>query len=212
MRLPLQTLDRIERLLGLLERHTLALLLFGFLLHPFHIEVFFIQVDENMFLEVDGIVGIIDLTDDEAFLIHGAAGGLHFGIIEDFMHSADGIGILGRTFRGDVHQVRPVHLEYLAQHFHFGFVLRTELLDEADAVVPVNGLGHERRQGSALAIVVDDTFLYIGTLFLEFLENFSLSDFGIEGQQPVYECFYPVKALFGVAKSSSSSTARTRAP
>ena len=66
MRLPLQTLDRIERLLGLLERHTLALLLFGFLLHPFHIEVFFIQVDENMFLEVDGIVGIIDLTDDEA--------------------------------------------------------------------------------------------------------------------------------------------------
>ena len=213
MRLPLQTLDRIERLLlGLLERHPLALLLFGFLLHPFHIEAFFIQVDQDMLLEVDGIVGIIYLTDDEAFLVHGTAGGLHFGIIEDFMHSADGIGILGRTFRGDVHQVRPVHLEYLAQHFHFGFVLRTELLDEADAVVPVNGLGHERRQGSALAIVVDDTFLYIGTLFLEFLEDFSLSGLGIEGQQLVYECFYPVKALFGVAKSSSSSTARTRAP
>ena len=34
-------------------------------------------------------------------------------------------------------------------------------------------------------------------LFLEFLENFSLSYLGIEGQQPVYECFYPVKALFG---------------
>ena len=183
MGLPLQTLDWIERLLlGLLKRHTLALLLFGFLLHPFHIEAFFIQVDENMFLEVDGIVGIIDLTDDEAFLIHGAAGGLHFGITEDFMQTADGIGILGRTFRGDVHQVWPVHLEYLAQHFHFGFVLRTELLDEADAVVPVNSLGHERRQGSALAIVVDDTFLYIGTLFLEFLENFSLSGLGIEGQ------------------------------
>ena len=197
MGLPLQTLDWIERLLlGLLKRHTLALLLFGFLLHPFHIEAFFIQVDENMFLEVDGIVGIIDLTDDEAFLIHGAAGGLHFGIIEDFMQTADGIGILGRTFRGDVHQVWPVHLEYLAQHFHFGFVLRTELLDETDAVVAVNGLGHERRQGSALAIVVDDTFLYIGTLFLEFLEDFSLSGLGIEGQQLVYECFYPVKALF----------------
>lgn len=41
------------------------------------------------------------------------------------------------------------------------------------------------------------TDLYIGTLFLEFLENFSLSDFGIEGQQLVYECFNPVKALFG---------------
>ena len=213
MGLPLQTLDWIERLLhGILNRHTLALLLFGFLLHPFHIEAFFIQVDENMFLEVDGIVGIIDLTDDEAFLIHGAAGGLHFGITEDFMQTAAGIGILGRTFRGDVHQVWPVHLEYLAQHFHFGFVLRTELLDEADAVVPVNSLGHERRQGSALAIVVDDTFLYIGMLFLEFLEDFSLRGLRIEGQQLVYECFYPVKALFGVAKSSSSSTARTRAP
>ena len=116
------------------------------------------------------------------------------------MQTADGIGILGRTFRGDVHQVWPVHLEYLAQHFHFGFVLRTELLDEADAVVPVNSLGHERRQGSALAIVVDDAFLYIGTLFLEFLENFSLSDFGIEGQQLVYKCFYPVKALFRSSK------------
>ena len=116
------------------------------------------------------------------------------------MHSADGIGILGRTFCRDVHQIRTVHLEYLAQHFHFGFVLRTELLDEADAVVPVNSLGHERRQGSALAIVVDDAFLYIGTLFLEFLENFSLSDFGIEGQQLVYKCFYPVKALFGSSK------------
>ena len=212
MRLPLQTLDRIERLLGLLERHTLALLLFGFLLHPFHIEAFFIQVDQDMFLEVDGIVGIIDLTDDEAFLIHGAAGGLHFGIIEDFMHSADGIGILGRTFRGDVHQVRPVHLEYLAQHFHFGFVLQAEFLNETDAIITVYGLGHERRQGSALAIVVDDTFLYIGMLFLEFLEDFSLRGLRIEGQQLVYECFYPVKALFGVAKSSSSSTARTRAP
>ena len=74
------------------------------------------------------------------------------------------------------------------------------------------GLGHERRQGSALAIVVDDTFLYIGMLFLEFLEDFSLRGLRIEGQQLVYECFYPVKALFGVAKSSSSSTARTRAP
>ena len=153
-----------------------------------------------MFLEVDGIVGIINLTDDEAFLVHGAAGGLHFGIIEDFMQAADGIGILGRTFRRDVHQVRSVHLEYLAQQFHFGCVLRTELFDEADAVVAVYGLGHERRQGSALVIVVDDTFLYIGTLFLEFLENFSLSDFGIEGQQLVYECFYPVKALFGSSK------------
>ena len=57
-----------------------------------------IQVDQDMLLEVDGIVGIIYLTDDEAFLVHGTAGGLHFGIIEDFMHSADGIGILGRTF------------------------------------------------------------------------------------------------------------------
>ena len=37
-----------------------------------------------------------------------------------------------------------------------------ELFDKADAVVAVNGLGHERRQGSALTIVVDDTFLYIG--------------------------------------------------
>ncbi len=173
MGLPLQTLNRIERLLlGLLERNSVSFLLLGLLLHPFHIKTFFIQVDKDMFLEVDGIVGIIDLTDDETFLVHGAAGGLHFGIIEDFMQATDGIGIFGRTFRGDVHQVRPVHLEYLAQHFHFGCVLRTELLDEADAVVAVNGLGHERRQGSALAIVVDDTFLYIGTLFLEFLENF----------------------------------------
>ena len=67
MGLPLQTLDWIERLLlGLLKRHSLALWLLGFFLHPFHIEVFFIQVDENMLLEVDGIVGIINLTDDEA--------------------------------------------------------------------------------------------------------------------------------------------------
>ena len=54
-----KSLDWIERLLlGLLKRHTLALLLFSPPLHPFHIEAFFIQVDENMFLEVDGIVGI----------------------------------------------------------------------------------------------------------------------------------------------------------
>ena len=153
-----------------------------------------------MLLEVDGIVGIINLTDDEAFLVHGAAGGLHFGIIEDFMHSTDGISILGRTFCRDVHQIRMVHLENLTEQVHFRVIGRAELLNEADAVVPVNGLGHERRQGSALAIVVDDTFLYIGTLFLEFLENFSLSDFGIEGQQLVYECFNPVKALFGSSK------------
>ena len=44
MGLPLQTLDRIERL-GLLERNPISLWLFGFLLHPFHIEAFFIQVD-----------------------------------------------------------------------------------------------------------------------------------------------------------------------
>ena len=74
MGLPLQTLDWIERLLlGLLERHTLALLLFGFLLHPFHIETFFIQVDENMFLEVDGIVSIVHLTDDKSLLVEGTA-------------------------------------------------------------------------------------------------------------------------------------------
>ena len=49
MRLPLQTLDWIERLLlGLLERHSLALWLLGFLLHPFHIEAFFIQVDQDI--------------------------------------------------------------------------------------------------------------------------------------------------------------------
>ena len=113
------------------------------------------------------------------------------------MQLAHSICILGTALRKNVHQIRPVHLEDLAQHFHFSFVLRMELLDEADAVVAINGLGHERGQGSALAIVVDDTFLYIGTLFLEFLEDFSLSGLGIEGQQLVYECFYPVKALFG---------------
>ena len=71
----LQTLDWVKRLLGLLE--TKPLFRFCFLdvfftrstLNPF-----FIQVDKDMFLEVDGIVGIIDLTDDEAFLVHGAAG------------------------------------------------------------------------------------------------------------------------------------------
>lgn len=161
MRLPLQTLDWIERLLlGLLERHSLALWLLGFLLHPFHIEAFFIQVDQDMFLEVDGIVGIIDLTDDEAFLVHGAAGGLHFGITEDFMQAADGIGILGRTLRGDAYHIRAVHLESLAQQFHFGFILRTELLDEADAVVAVDGCCHFFRKRSGLAVVEDDTFLY----------------------------------------------------
>ena len=71
---------------------------------------------------------------------------------------------------------------------------------KTDAIITVNGLGHERRQGSALAIVVDDTFLYIGMLFLEFLEDFSLRGLRIEGQQLVYECFYPVKALFGGSK------------
>ena len=97
-----------------------------------------IQVDQDMFLEVDGIVGIIDLTDDEAFLVHGAAGGLHFGITEDFMQAADGIGILGRTLRGDAYHIRAVHLESLAQQFHFGFILRTELLDEADAAAAIS--------------------------------------------------------------------------
>ena len=48
MGLPLQTLDWIECLLGLLERHSLALWLLGFLLHPFHIEAFFIQVDQDI--------------------------------------------------------------------------------------------------------------------------------------------------------------------
>ena len=37
-------------------------------------------------------------------------------------------------------------------------------------------------------------------LFLEFLEDFSLRGLRIEGQQLVYECFYPVKALFGGSK------------
>ena len=196
MRLALKGFNRIERLLlGFLERHSLALWLLGFLLHPFHIEAFFIQVDQDMLLEVDGIVSIIYLTDDEAFLVHGTAGGLHFGIIEDFMQAADGIGILGRTFRRDVHQVRSVYLEYLAQQFHFGCVLRTELLDEADAVVAVYGLGHERRQGSALAIVVDDTFLYIGVLFPYLAVNLALGYLGVEREQAVYVVLDAVKPL-----------------
>ena len=45
MGLPLQTLGWIECLLGLLERNPISLWLLGFLLHPFHIEAFFIQVD-----------------------------------------------------------------------------------------------------------------------------------------------------------------------
>ena len=75
MRFTLKGFNRIERLLlGFLKRNSVSFLLPGLFLHPFHIEAFFIQVDENMFLEVDGIVGIIDLTDDEAFLVHDAAG------------------------------------------------------------------------------------------------------------------------------------------
>ena len=37
-------------------------------------------------------------------------------------------------------------------------------------------------------------------LFLEFLKDFSLCGLGVEFQQLVYECFYPVKALFGSSK------------
>ena len=48
MGLPLQTLDWIECLLGLLERNPISLWLLGFLLHPFHIEAFFIQVDQDI--------------------------------------------------------------------------------------------------------------------------------------------------------------------
>ena len=45
MRLPLQTLYRVELLLELLERHSLTFLLSGLLLHSFRIKAFFIQVD-----------------------------------------------------------------------------------------------------------------------------------------------------------------------
>ena len=116
------------------------------------------------------------------------------------MQIVHGICVVGATLWRYVHQIRAVYLEDLTEQCYFGFVLRTELLYETDAVVAVDGLGHKGRQWSTLAIKVDDTFLYIGTLFFEFLKDFSLCSLGIEGQQLVYECFYPVKALFGSSK------------
>ena len=42
---------------------------------------------------------------------------------------------------------------------------------------------------------MDDTFLDIGTLFSQLLENLALCDFRIEGEQPVYVVLYACEAL-----------------
>ena len=153
-----------------------------------------------MFLEVDGIVGIIDLTDNKAFLIHGAAGGLYFGILEYITQFAYVIGILGRTFRRNIHQVRTVHFENLAEQIPFCLCSGMEHFDEMDAVVPVDGFCHERLQGSGLTVKVNHAFLYICPLLAELLENLSLCYLGIQAQQLVNVVFDAFKPFFGCGK------------
>ncbi|EJX06054.1 membrane protein [gut metagenome] len=184
----------------LLEWYAVTLLLLGWLLHSFDIEVFFIQVNKDMVSEIDGIIGVLYLFDDIAFLIEATADGLHFFIREDSVQFLDGIVVFLFSFRREGHQIRPVYLEYLAEQFHFFLAGRVKLFYETDAVVAVNHCCRFRRQGSGLTVKVDDTFLYIGMLFLEFLEDFALGRFWIKGEQLVYEGFDTVKTLFRCRK------------
>ena len=64
---------------------------------------------------------------------------------------------------------------------------------------------------AALAVKVDNTFLYIGMLLLEFLEDFSLCSLGISTQL-LNECFYPVKALFRSSKVQQFFYGKDSAP
>ena len=104
------------------------------------------------------------------------------------MQFVHGICVVGATLWRYVHQIRSVYFENLTEQCYFCSAGWLKLFYKADTVVAVDGLGHKGRQWSALAIKVDDTFLDIGTLFLELLEDFSLCGLGIEGQQLVYDC------------------------
>ena len=75
-----------------------------------------------------------------------------------------------------------------------------ELFDVADAVVAVDGCGHEWGQLPALAIVVDGSFLDIRPVLPEFAEDFILCHFGVNRQEVVDEAFDALEALSGCSE------------
>ena len=87
-----------------------------------------------------------------------------------------------------------------------------ELLNVVDAVVAVDGCGHEWGQLSALSIVVDGSFLDVRPLLPEFAEDFILCYLRVYRQEVVDEAFDALEALSGCSESSSSSVERIRAP
>ena len=72
-----------------------------------------------------------------------------------------------------------------------------ELFDVADAVVAVDGCGHEWGQLPALSIVEDGSFLDVRPLLLEFAEDFILCHLRVYRQEVVDEAFDAFKALVG---------------
>ena len=85
----------------------------------------------------------------------------------------------------------------MTEQISFRFGDGAELLHPCDAVVPVDGFRHERFQRTCLTVKIDDTFLYIGTLFTNFIVNLALGNLGVECEQAVYEVLDAVKTLFG---------------
>ncbi len=153
------------------------------------------QVDKDMAVEVDGVGGIRFLTDSETSFLQAASYMGDVPVIEDFMQAGDGIGIGGFPFRLEGNQFRHIHFEDFAKEVSFRFVDRMEPFHPCDAVVPVNRFRHVRFQRSCLPVKVDDTFLYIGVLFPQFLVDVRLGYLGIEGKQLVDEVLYAVEAL-----------------
>ena len=148
-----------------------------------------------MAVEVEGVNGIRFLTDGEAFFFQTASYMGVVPVIEDFMQVGDGIGIGLSPFRLEGNQFQYVHFEDFAKEVSFRFVGWLETFHPCDAVVPVNRFRHVRFQRSCLPVKVDDTFLYIGVLFPQFLVDVRLGYLGIEGKQLVDEVLYAVEAL-----------------
>ena len=72
-----------------------------------------------------------------------------------------------------------------------------KLLDVVDAVVAVDGCGHEWGQLPALSIVVDDAFLDVRPVPPKFPEDFILSYLRVNRQEVIDEAFDALEALSG---------------
>ena len=83
------------------------------------------------------------------------------------------------SFRRYIYQICPGNLEYLTKQIPFRLSSRIEHFYHSYTVITVNCFCHKRFQRTALAIKINDAFLDIGTLFLDFTVYFTLGNLRI---------------------------------